>query len=570
MLTTPRPLILRWLALRARYGFSEWLSNVYWMEDFMAMILLADLAEDQDIADRSAQMLDSMFVELASHIQQGAFGSTHGRSYNKDKMTARDEDTFTLAQMVFDDNDLPYQRLDRVTQLAVASRYVPPEVARQIAADDRPSLVEQRQSLPIDPTAPITDDPVGPDGLRYDDEFVWWSLGGQFPWQVVPRSIELIRDLELLDTDNFQQVSELRPVIESSTVPQLQTIAQQLALALNPGLLSDVRTTTWREQNVMLSSAQGFRPGARSEQGHFSQATVDADAQVFHTHPSDPVPTGTTDWYQDTGYWTGSASVPWTVQHENVNLAIYSPGYTPPVPSLGYEPYTHAYFPTDRFDEVVQEAGWTIGRKGDGYVALWSYRPAEFVTRDPATTPTQGMTGPFDLVANGGPENVWIMEVGGVDGPNGTSFGAFVDSVTSAEVEVDKLDRGYSVRYRSPSQGLLSTSWEQPLSVEGDVQPLGTDAKWSSPWATEPWGSMCATVTAGGATLQLDFSDLRPLLTDPDAAPEPGPCVVRSTETTTTTSTPSTPSTPTTTPPAPPSPDPTPAQPVSGSPAYTG
>ena len=28
----------------------------------------------------------------------------------------------------------------------------------------------------------------------------------------------------------------------------------------------------------------------------------------------------------------------------------------------------------ERFDEVVQQNGWTFGRRGNGYVALWSWR----------------------------------------------------------------------------------------------------------------------------------------------------------------------------------------------------
>lgn len=557
-----RPLIQRWLALRARYGFSEWLSNVYWMEDFMGLVLLADLAQDPEIAAQAAAMLDSLFVELASHLHEGAFGATHGRTYNKDKMTARDEDTFTMAQMVFGDGAHDYQRTDRAVQLAVASRYRPPEVARRIVADDAPSTISQRQGLRIDPSAPIVANPVAPDGLSFDDEFVWWSMGGQFPWQIVPRSVELIRAYDLLDSDNFQRIGPLRPVIEGSSVEQLQTIAQQLATRLNPGLLSEARTTTYRDGEVMLSSVQGWRPGERSEQGHVWQATLDPDAQVFTTHPSEPIPTDTTDWYHETGYWTGSGSLPWTVQHDRVAISIYDPAYPSDIDPLLYEPYTHAYFPTDRFDEVVQRDGWTFGRLGDAYVALWSHRPAAFVDHDPTVSPTDGMVGPFDLVADGGPDNVWITEVGSA--ADHGSFPAFVDAIAAAPVSAVPQGTGYAVSYTSPTAGALTTAWEAPLRVDGEAQPVGSDLKWASPWTTVRWGDMCATVEAGDARLDLDFSDLRPLLTDAAASPAPGPCFVAPTD----------PPAPTTTPPpAPPGlaePVARPAVPIGGAPTYTG
>ncbi|MEZ5374390.1 MAG: hypothetical protein R2704_17030 [Microthrixaceae bacterium] len=378
-----RPLIQRWIALRARYGFSEWLSNVYWMEDFMGLILLADLSEDTEIANQAAAILDSTFVELASHLHEGAFGSTHGRSYNKDKMTALDEDTFTLAQMVFGDGEYGYQRTDRAVQLAVANRYRPPEVARRIVADDRPSVIEQRQSLPIDPNAPITDNPVAPDGLSYDDEFVWWSMGGQFPWQLVPRSMELIRTYDLLDTANFQQVDDLRPIIENSTDEALQSLAQQLAPALNAGLLSEARTVTYRDGDVMLSSVQGWRAGERSEQTHVWQATLDANAQVFTTHPAAPIPTNNTDWYRDIDYWTGSGSLPWTCSRTACRSRSTTPRTTPTRTCC---PTSHTPTPTSPPTTSTRSSRTTAGRSAASATPTW--RCGRTARRSsPSTTP---------------------------------------------------------------------------------------------------------------------------------------------------------------------------------------
>lgn len=300
--------------------------------------------------------------------------------------------------------------------------------------------------------------------------------------------MELIRDYNLLDTANFQQVDALRPIIENSTDEELQALSQQLAPALNAGLLSEARTTTYRDGDVMLSSVQGWRAGERSEQTHVWQATLDADAQVFTTHPSEPIPTGTTDWYRDTGYWTGSGSLPWTVQHDRVSISIYDPQYAPDL--FSYEPYTHAYFPTDHFDEVVQRNGWTFGRLGDGYVALWSSRPAEFVDHDPATTPTNGMTGPFDLVASGGPDDVWITEVGSAS-EDGT-FHSFVDAIAvsarkrhprgeglrgllpfaDSRPALDRLEEAAHHRLGNGSKG--ASRGQRPQVVEPvDHRPLG-------------------------------------------------------------------------------------------------
>ena len=104
-----QPLIERWVEQRARYGFSEWYSNVYYQEDLEATVALAEFSDDEALATRGAIASDLVLYDMASHTFDGAFGATHGRTYKKDKMTALDEDTWDVSKLVLDDTDLPYQ-----------------------------------------------------------------------------------------------------------------------------------------------------------------------------------------------------------------------------------------------------------------------------------------------------------------------------------------------------------------------------------------------------------------------------------------------------------------------------
>ena len=117
--------------------------------------------------------------------------------------------------------------------------------------------------------------------------------------------------------------------------------------------------------------------------------------------------------------------MPRSAQHERTGIHIYQPAWDETTDDLlwgvfGYQDFTHAYVPQDRFDEVVQDGNWTFVRKGDGYIALWSWRAPTWRAYDPAIYPTDGMVKPFDLVAEGGPDNVWIVEVG--DATSADSF----------------------------------------------------------------------------------------------------------------------------------------------------
>ncbi|QXC59979.1 hypothetical protein KSP35_16610 [Aquihabitans sp. G128] len=523
-----------WFSWRARFGFSEWLSNVYWNEDMVGVLLLAEFADDPEIARLASMTLDVLFVELAGHVQKGTFGSTHGRSYQKDKLNGRDEDTFSVAKLAFDQTPVPYDKADSATLLATAERYRPPEVARKIAASKATTVFRTKSSLPLDPHAPIDPDVKAPYGLTFEGEeglMAWWGLGAQFPWQVAPTSAATVKRYDLFETTNFKQAADLASVVETADDPTIRTLASSLATQVNPGLLTQVDTYTWRSPAVMLSTAQDWRPGQRGEQDHVWQATLDPDALVFTTHPRDDVPSKD-DPNANEGYWTGDGAIPRSAQHENVSISIYAPQYEggsgvgTGAYAFTYLDETHAFFPTEHFDQVVQRDGWTIGRKGDGYVALWSARPTEW-RRYAADEFTRGLTEPFDLVAKGGADDVWITEVAQAEDYD--SFDAFVAAITASKPEVRSRyacptretcpsggdGTGATVTYRSPSQGELTFGWTPkgtdaglaPLTVDGKAQDLHPDGlRWDAPFAQADFDDGTYRAELGGATLALDFT----------------------------------------------------------------
>jgi hypothetical protein len=285
-----------------------------------------------------------------------------------------------------------------------------------------------------------------------------------------------------------------------------QEAAAALAHAASAGQLEEVNTYTYRTADYMLSTAQDYRKGSRGNQYHSWQATFGLDAIVFTTHPGS-APSQTLDWSVDRepGSWTGTASQPRSAQHENVGIHIYAPQYTvlPDIfePLSRYEPYTHAYFPQDHFDEVVRDGHWTFGRKDGGYVALYSYRLAEYVDHGP-TVAANGMTQPFDLVArvpgdacseNGVSvtcaANVWIVEC--ASAADWASFEAFQTAILAAPLAIEAITTGlppktrrplFEVAYESPSQGPMTFSWLGPLTVDGAPVPIASYPRMSNPW----------------------------------------------------------------------------------------
>lgn len=502
---TAKQRILEWLDEKVRFGFSEWHSDVYYQKNLTPLLSLVEFAPDPDLANRAAMLLDLVLLDIALHMHRGNFGATHGRSYMKDKSTATDQNTFDITKMLFDDTTEPYNEgAGAAVLFARAKKWTLPRVIRAIATDPNEMIDTEHMNVPLDPLAPVTANPEPPFGIAFDDpETVtfWWERGAQTAWQTVEQTIKTLDEHELWDSQFYKDFKPLRDLVGDDP-DQARTLAQSLAAVLGFGLLSEVNTYTYRTDDVMLSTAQDYRPGVFVEQVHAWQATLAERAIVFSTHPKNEPQEGT-EWPDSDGYWTGSGSMPRSAQHENVSISIYNPQFDKPGPPLerfGYLDYTHAYFPTEHFDEVVRDEHWTFGRKGDGFVALYSGLMPEWREHDPDVVFTHGLTKPFDLVAPGSAQNVWITEVG--DTTTYKDFADFQAKIAAAPVAVAADQR---VSYTSPAQGAITFGWNDDLTVAGQPVDLHPPARMANPFVTVPFEGRQYDIRHGDQQLVLDF-----------------------------------------------------------------
>lgn len=517
-----RQRLLDWFELRARFGFSEWLSNVYYAEDLRPLITLIEFADDEEIVRKATMALDLLVYDMALHSYRGGLTSSAGRTYKKDKMSARDHDVFQVIKLLFDRTAEDYGRGDTTAVMfARAQKYRIPEVLIEAAESQEPTWTRQRMGIQYDEHETVNPNPQHPYGFGYEtleDMTLWWSMSNLIAWQVVSTSIELMDLYNLWDSSGFAEYSAVRGIAAAPGVAV--SLASNLSHAANMALLEEVNLQSYRTANYMLSSAVDYRKGSRSNQSHTWQATLGTNALVFTTHPGHAL-RNTTDWGSDggPGFWTGTASIPRAGQHQNVAIYIYAPQYrsnpTPPFNQITqYEPYTHAYFPQDHFDVMAQDGNWTFGSLGDGYVALYSYREPRFVTYDPTIHATRGMLQPFELRAEGGPDNVWIVELG--DRQRWGSFEAFRAAIAAAPLSVTPITDAsgfpprtllplYEVRYDSPSQGRMEMGWAGPLRVAGVEQPLDGYPRYETPWGRDEFQSRHNAVHGLRGSLELDF-----------------------------------------------------------------
>jgi hypothetical protein len=312
----------------------------------------------------------------------------------------------------------------------------------------------------------------------------------------------------LWDTELFVEIKVLAD-LNGRDPERIREWVHARRAVVNFGFLSEANTYAWRHPKVSLASVLDHRFGEMRDQVHAWKAQVDADALVFTTHPVTDVDQST-EWRDDAdpGYWTGEASMPRSAQHERTAIHIYQPAWDEGTDPLlwsvfGYQPSTHAYVPQDRFDAVTQVGHWTIARKGGGFIALWSWRAPTWREHDPAVVATDGMTQPFDLVAEGGPDNVWIVEVGTDDDG---SFDDFVAAVTASEPQVERTDAGFTVAWESPTSGAVTFGSEGAFTVAGEEVALADHPRHESPWGTTDHLDQTFALAAGDASLALDFT----------------------------------------------------------------
>lgn len=517
-----------WFDEKAGDGFSEWHSDAYYEKDLVPLLALAEWADDPALAERAATFADLVLLDLALHSHRDNVGSTHGRSYMRFKATAPTQTTFSALKLCFDRTDQPWPLDDGderellpategATFLARCRRYRPPALVVRVARSDAEVLDHEGMGVELDPGEVRRTDPERDDGLSYTDPDMvpfWWDRGALTPWQLVPLTLDALDRHRLWDGHLFAQIREVRDAIGEDR-GTMQALAHGLHRMVNAGLLTRVDTCTWRNRHGMLSTAQSYRPGCTGYQHHAWQATLDEHAVVFTTHPGHGPTARAGDYLDHDRYWTGSATLPRATQHGRAVVVQYAPGFPQPeievLAGFAYAEETHAFVPTERFDEVDLDGHWTFARRAEGYLALWSWRPVAWRAHDPADTYTAGLVEPFDLVAGGGASNVWICELGDAD--RWGSFAAFRSAVLGAGVEVDDhgpgddgAHRGFTVAYASPAEGLLTVGPTGPLQVDGATVPIDGYPRMRNRFVEVPAGGTTFALADEVGTWTLDLA----------------------------------------------------------------
>jgi hypothetical protein len=475
-----RPRIMKWLDLRFRTGFWEWLSNVYYAEDILALMGLAELCEDEEIALRATMVMDTLCLDLASNSFQGILGSTHGRSYGPHQKWAHRDSTSPVQWLLFGKGYMN-DSSDAATLLALSEKYRMPEVIYTVANDQVSMQNHQRMGIRVEDGSRW--------GLGYDnfeDGMVWLSTGAYAHPLTVELFVEMLSGFNWWQNSFFSFFESNRDLVEQLyDEGTLASFTESIKYDATRVMYEEVNILTYRTPVYMLSSAPDYRPGYGGGQQYIWQATLGPDAVCFTTHPGSY--TG-----DEPGYWVGNGWLPRVYQDKNVAIVIYNA-----VDRYGiYLPesldFTHAWLPKDKFEEIVELNGWVFAHLGRAYLALYSQNPYSWQT-NPGEDQHREMIVP-------GRQNIYICELGR-EATHGT-FNDFINAVSQADLVID----GLSVEYNSPSRGHIAFEWASEFDTKSQSKIGDPFPRYYNPYVYASFPSDSITVHDGESRLVLDWN----------------------------------------------------------------
>jgi len=482
--------ILRWLDLRFRTGFSEWLSHVYYDEDLTALLSLYDFANDEEIRHKAEMVIDLLLLDMALNSFKGVFGSTHGRAYENTKKWAPNEGTTDTMKLLFGMGI--YSAFDNMSAPAFAlSNYrVPPAI--EAIAQDVSRTYENRQRMGIKLNE-MEKWNIHPD--NFEDGMLYLTLEAYLHPRTISNTIRMFDTCNWWENSFLNSFKPYRGLLKVlGAVGGLPLLARYLQRDICRNTREEVNIHTYKTPDYMLSTSQDYRKGYGGDQQHIWQATLGQDAVCFTTHPAKIE--GVTP-----NYWAGSGLLPRAAQHKNVVIAIYN---IEKIPAL-YMPikhfFTHAWLPKNQFDEVAEKSNWIFARKKDGYLALHSqnqYSWGTYRTENGDPKGSQKLLGSDTEVIANGAQNIWICQLGR-KADDGT-FEQFIEAISSAELTFS----GMNVEYQSPGNGLIRFGWEGAFSVDGVETQLHDYYRYQNPYVQAEFDPTEIKISAGDHELNLN------------------------------------------------------------------
>jgi hypothetical protein len=487
-----RQRLLAWLGQRWRYGFIEWHSNTYYVEDAAPLANLVDFAGemrnglpgDAEIATKAAIVLDLLLYDLASQSWNGVFVSTMGRAYEQGKKGGGGDSLRGITQWAFGSERRPHRGGGMDLNLILSRKYRVPAALRAIALDPREVVVRASTGLDLGE--------LRGEGLisgKTPQMMMLWGMEAFSNPEAIETTVNYTHDQRMFSNEFLHDLSivDIGLLRETGLLP----LASRVLRPVSDGVaIQRANTYTYRTPCFQLATAQRYHPGGYGDQQHIWSATLSPTVSIFTTHPAGPR-SARGVLGNSPGHWVGNGRNPDAAQHRNVVLAIYDVPDRKGFMEQTLLKQTHAYFPRQLFNESSVEGQRAFGRIGEAWVALVAANPLSYAE------------GSDDDLVQKGARTAWVCELGSPATDH--SFAAFKNRVMANAFVFDAARRVLSY---STTDRRLALAWGGGFTVNGKA--VATDyPRFDSPWVKAPRKPDTILIEAGGRKLELSFDPMR-------------------------------------------------------------
>ena len=474
----------KWLSWRWRFGFSEWLTQGYYMDDILGLVNLMVYAEDEDIRLQSRMIVDLLVFDLAAHGFRGHLPTTHGRVYTDFIIEPDHEDCSHLMRFLFDEGS--NEGLCGAAVMLASVGYECPGAVAEVY-NKREMTIHQRMSVDAADAAAFGIDPKDFENIMF-----FWGMQTYSDRVCIDNSLKVFPIWNWM-TNRVRAYKERYELCDEAGVPAPD--------APDFTAMTQVDICTRKTKDYIISCAQDFRKGRMGYQQHPWTASLGGRAVIFTTNPA------SLEYQNRPNRWAGNLCLPRAVQHENVLFCIYRI-----MPDFVDYLNSHLYFPKHEMDEVVEEKGYIFGRKGKGYIAVsvisagdqyWEEKDKALfahVYGEKAEEMYQKAED-YEYVAQGHAA-VWAVEMGS-EGENG-SFRAFIDGFKEKGLAGDT----HAFTYFSPTFGEMRCGWGKELVVEGKTINIHQYPRYDMPGCEMAFDADEINICGDKHTLSMQFDKL--------------------------------------------------------------
>lgn len=483
--------ILTWLEQRWLYGYTEWYSNTYYVEDIAPLANLIDFAQDEEIVVKARIILDLLLYDLATQSHRGVFISSSGRMYGNGKRYPEKNSMQAVVDSIWEPGRwgrAPSERKGMDLNFVFINNYQVPAVIRAIGEDDQREVVI-KASNGLDITELAGEDLIGQEDRQI---MMQWAMEAFSNDLVIDNTVKYLRQNNMFSNEFLHDFTHFNLSIlrHSGALPAL---SRYLNPVYNGVAIQRANTYTYKTPQYMVATAQAYHPGTYGDQQHVWNAVLSADISVFTTHPAKSL-SDKGALSGSPGYWVGNGRIPHVAQDRSVVLNIFQIPEEKGFMEKSIQDFTHAHFPSERFHEVMVDGRYAFGRIGDTYAAFIGRNPLAFAG------------GSTDDLVQPGRDTFWVFEAGSEwdDG----SFPAFIERIRANPVSYDGSRLTYTSRGRE-----LALDYQGDFGIDGTAQDLQYQ-RFDSPYVRAPRKPETITIEHEGHALHLDFYGLRREVSD--------------------------------------------------------